>query len=593
MSELSHPVLQQLAQGELVFGIPSGVLTTKPGLIKRIDKEVPEIGIITTKSFTPKPLEGYREPILAEINPGDFVNAVGLRNPGFKVALKELIQLRKDHKMRALLNVSIAANSPEDFAMMAKEFDKVADTLELNFSCPHAAPGFGAAIGTSPELVKEYVEAVAKVSCVPIIAKLPPVANIGEIALAAIKGGAEGIAAINTVGPYRPVHVSGEHQFNNPRENQGGKSGGWIFENAVVAIREIAKVRKEHGIFFPIFGIGGVRNGEDVIKLKRAGADAIFIGTSLGLVHPEARSAYLQALKKGENAEEFLPAKKSIHYDQFKIQKIREMGKDLRMFTCEGELLYDATQFAFIWLLGIGEKPFCIMRGNRPRFLIRKRPYDKKENKGLFTNAVFKLKVGDKLWVRGPYGVKPKLPENSNVFIAVAGTGVAVVPKLVQQLQEKNNSVEVYFGISKSSDLRSAAYLRLNTPVHIIQDLDHPGEVLSTMSEMLKRRNTENAIFYTIGPQIFMDKAMALAESIGLNEGDIHAVLEKRCSCGVGICGECECGGKLCCKEGTTFSYDYLKEHEGQKRIIQEPSSGKALITEVSQKYFATQKESL
>ena len=44
------------------FTIPSGIVTTAPSIIQRVMDEIPEIGVITTKSIGPVPRAGNREP---------------------------------------------------------------------------------------------------------------------------------------------------------------------------------------------------------------------------------------------------------------------------------------------------------------------------------------------------------------------------------------------------------------------------------------------------------------------------------------------------------------------------------------------------
>ena len=245
-----------LLDSRLKFATVSGVWTTKPNLIRKVDDTVPDIDIITTKSFQVRQTPGNREPIIAEVEVGSYVNAVGLRNPGMRTAYKELKKLRKEKPLRTILNVSISGNSPEDFIKLAEKFEDVADIFELNFSCPHAKPGYGASIGVSPELVKEYMEAIRPVTEVALFPKLTPnVDNIGEIAKIAIDAGADGLVAINTVGPdpYRDP-VSGELVLYNPDGHKGGKSGEHIFETALQKIKEI---RDAVGPDVPIIGMGG------------------------------------------------------------------------------------------------------------------------------------------------------------------------------------------------------------------------------------------------------------------------------------------------------------------------------------------------
>lgn len=47
------------------FTIPSGIITTEVSSLFKISNEIPEIGILTTKSIGLEPREGNREPIIA------------------------------------------------------------------------------------------------------------------------------------------------------------------------------------------------------------------------------------------------------------------------------------------------------------------------------------------------------------------------------------------------------------------------------------------------------------------------------------------------------------------------------------------------
>ena len=109
-----------------------GVLTTKPGIIEWIDSSIPEIDIITTKSYQVRPNPGNREPVVVETAYGCYGNAVGLRNPGMQKGIEELQELRKKRKLRALLNVSLSASSPEEFARLIKGFEPVGTEFFLS-----------------------------------------------------------------------------------------------------------------------------------------------------------------------------------------------------------------------------------------------------------------------------------------------------------------------------------------------------------------------------------------------------------------------------------------------------------------------------
>jgi dihydroorotate dehydrogenase electron transfer subunit len=142
-------VLARLLEPRLKLATVSGVLTTRADLIDWVDRHIPEIELITTKSYQVRANPGNREPILVEPEPGSFGNAVGLRNPGMEAGFRELAALRRRRSLRCLLAVSLSADCIEDYILLARRFAPLADLLELNFSCPHAKGGYGSAIGAN------------------------------------------------------------------------------------------------------------------------------------------------------------------------------------------------------------------------------------------------------------------------------------------------------------------------------------------------------------------------------------------------------------------------------------------------------------
>ena len=170
------------------FTIPSGIVATATPIIQRLFDTTPQIGVMTTKSIGLNPREGNREPILTQYAPGCFMNAVGLTNPGAEASLKQLSQVNVPDN-RFLLT-SVFGGSVKEIVTVARLLAPVSDGLELNLSCPHAK-GYGMDMGQDAEMVREITAAVKAVVDVPVVPKLTPnVPNIGEIAQAAVAGGA-------------------------------------------------------------------------------------------------------------------------------------------------------------------------------------------------------------------------------------------------------------------------------------------------------------------------------------------------------------------------------------------------------------------
>ncbi|MGD9926671.1 MAG: dihydroorotate dehydrogenase, partial [Sphaerochaeta sp.] len=355
----------------VLLGTVSGVASTKPRLITYFDEKVQAISIITTKSFQVEVNPGNREPVICETSVGNFGNSVGLRNPGMEQALYELRKLRKEHSFSSYLNVSLSANSVEDFITLVKAFDEVADLVELNFSCPHASVGYGASIGCDQNIAAEYVRLIKEATkeCkAPLFVKLTPnVDDIGLIAKAVVDSGADGLVAINTVGPI--VHKdpgSGLPILQNKLGGKGGSSGHHIYERALSAIREI---RQACGDDVPLIGMGGVSSGSEAAALMASGADAVGIGSALGTVDQRTWPEYLAAVKREaeailhgdgsvqEQSPSYIINHRQMAYVKHQVLKSEQYGKDTRIITLDGTLDCKAGQFAFLWIPTIGEKP--------------------------------------------------------------------------------------------------------------------------------------------------------------------------------------------------------------------------------------------
>jgi dihydroorotate dehydrogenase electron transfer subunit len=552
-------VLQRIRSTGFKLATVSGILTTRPGTIEWIDSMVPEVQIITTKSYQVHPNPGYREPVLLEKEAGCYANAVGLRNPGMAAGTRELADmLRRRHRLRALLNVSLSASTIEDFIELVRSFAPLADILELNFSCPHAASGYGSSIGSDPRTVAEYVRRIRLASTAVLFPKLSPnVPNIGEIARAAVRAGADGLSAINTVGPELFLEpASGKPILANPNGGRGGKSGEWIKQKAIESVTEI---RRSVGPHPPIIGIGGISSAEDIRRMMGAGANVAGLGSVFARIpRQDLIPLYVGALRRdfetgNTEAATFLSNEPLMDYRTCVIRQIREFGQSLRMITLEAELSARASQYAFLFIPGSGEKPFSIACCRPATFLVRRR--------GPFTDALFRLQAGDTLLLRGPYGAEIPYGSCTKTFIVAGGTGVALVPLLHQALVARGKEVSLLFGTAREEDLEVLSNLALPARQVAAADLGRPARILDHLSEQPGGSSASDICFYNAGPQGFLARACRRELALGAAAAEIYLSLETPSLCGVGLCGSCECGGRLLCKEGTFVSLQHLQRH--------------------------------
>jgi len=567
--EIKKFLLEDRLGDSIKLGTVSGVFTTKPALIRWIDENVPEILLITTKSYQVNPNLGNSPPIIAELAQGCFGNAVGLRNPGMDVGYAELSAMLADRPLRSLLNISLSADNIDDFKRLIRKFEGIADILELNFSCPHAKPGFGASIGSDVKVVSEYIGELRKTTDALLFPKLTPnVNNIGEIAKAAIDAGADGITAVNTFGPTVFVfHHNGVDLpiLYNPNGHKGGRSGRWIAEPS---LESIAEIRKAIGDNYPVIGMGGVFSGSDIIHMKEAGANAVCLGTVFALIKrqdliPEFFSSLMDdARNQTSSADHFLSKGRIAEYKPCVVKEINELDHDLRIIKLDKNVEYEAGQYGFLWIPGIGERPFSITGDNDITFLIRRRDYDPENKKGLVTNGLFELKVGDDVMFRGPYGASPMIPDKNQAVIVAGGTGLAVVPRLAENLNKNKKEVIVFHGVT---DKKHKAFKEEISQYGLyipVVDRTTKGEVLNTLKNYLNPSRLEDSCFYFIGPPKMMKKGMDLVASKGVSLDMIYASVETNTMCGVGMCGECVCDDTMLCKQGTFVSLQYITDHK-------------------------------
>ena len=127
-----------------------------------------------------------------------------------------------------------------------------------------------------------------------------------------------------------------------------------------------------------------------------------------------------------------------MEYRRFTIREVREKDEDLRIFVLDGALEFLPAQFVFLWLPGIGEKPFSPARRDPLTLAIRKR--------GIFTSRLFDLEPGDEIYVRGPYGRGFGPGTYDNVVILSGGTGSGVALRLAMEASELGKKVTVFQG---------------------------------------------------------------------------------------------------------------------------------------------------
>ncbi len=517
------------------FTIPSGIVSTATSIIQYIFDHVPEVGVVTTKSIGLEPRAGNREPVYSQYAPGCFVNAVGLTNPGARQTREALaaLQVPKDR----FLLTSIFGGSVEEFVEVARILAPVSDGLELNLSCPHAK-GYGMAMGQDPDLVREITAAVKAVIDIPVIPKLTPnTPDIAKIAEAAIAGGADGLCAINTVGPgYTAAH--GHPVLSN---GAGGMSGKGILPIGLKCVREIAAVAD-----CPIIGCGGASSAGDVSAYFDAGATVVGIGSALTGLTSEEIGAYFKALGRdlehaSEHAEELIRYDIDMRFRPVTLVRNHRVCADIALLSFDRKINIQAGEFVFLWIPGLGEKPFSALTDDPFTLAVI--------DLGKFTHTLMDLPAGTQAYVRGPHGIPVAPPDDAKIIAVAGGTGLAAVYQIARDF----GNAEVFVGARSAERLYFLEECRRVADVHVATDdgsVGYHGLVTEALRERLRamsEQEREQLVFYNCGPAPMVHAANAVQREFCRPE-QIFSSIDYLTKCGVGICGACATpdGRRLC-----------------------------------------------
>lgn len=241
--------------------------------------ELRRVGGLVSRSITLEARKGSPPPRIAE-TPAGTVWSTGLQNPGVAAFIED--ELPRLARGGAPVIVSIAGGSLEEYVRLigALQTRTEVAAVEIHLSGPDEELR-REVLGEHVDRTTEVVGAVARMSLVPVFAKLPIMASqLPSLARAAVRAGAHGLTI---GGPPVALGV----RAGDLRPALGGVTG-WMSGPALKpltlrAVYEASRAAPEA----PILAVGGIRTGEDAVEMLLAGASAVQVGTAV-LVDPAA-----------------------------------------------------------------------------------------------------------------------------------------------------------------------------------------------------------------------------------------------------------------------------------------------------------------
>jgi len=186
---------------------------------------------------------------------------------------------------------------------------------------------------------------------------------------------------------------------------------------------------------------------------------------------------------------------------------------------------------------------------------------------GAITGALTSMGVGDQLWVRGPFGQPWNLAlDGRDVLVIAGGIGLAPLRSALETIvaeRSRYRDVTLVVGARSTGDLLfSADYGRWESHgVEVVLTVDHAesgwsgrvGFVPAVVERLeLDPSNTDALV---CGPDIMMRLAADSLVRRDVAPERVQLTLERNMQCGNGLCGHCQLGGLLVCRDGPVVPY--------------------------------------
>ena len=212
-----------------------------------------------------------------------FKNIEQLSDHSVEENMEIFRKLREEFPTKVIV-ASIMGQNEAEWTDLAKKCEQAgASVIELNFSCPNMeSDSLGVTIGQSAELIEKFTRAAKKGTSLPVLAKLTPnITDMVPMALAAKRGGADGISAINTINSITGVDIDTlvAQPAVHGKSIVGGYSGPAVKPIALRFISDLYGCGDLKGLH--ISGMGGIETWRDALEFMLLGAGSVQITTAV------------------------------------------------------------------------------------------------------------------------------------------------------------------------------------------------------------------------------------------------------------------------------------------------------------------------
>ncbi len=218
-------------------------------------------------------------------------------------------------------------------------------------------------------------------------------------------------------------------------------------------------------------------------------------------------------------------------------------------------------QFTMMYAFGVGEIPISVS-GHADGGIVHT-----VRSVGAVSTAVAGTRAGDVLGIRGPFGTDWAVPPDGDLVVVAGGIGLAPLRPVIRQAaaeRSRYGRVSVLVGARTPADLLYPAeygtWRKAGLDVRVTVDRADAGwtghvGVVTTVLDGLPADPAATTAF-VCGPEVMMRFAARALVDRGVRPEAVRVSLERNMRCGIALCGHCQLGPLLVCRDGPVVGYD-------------------------------------
>lgn len=218
-------------------------------------------------------------------------------------------------------------------------------------------------------------------------------------------------------------------------------------------------------------------------------------------------------------------------------------------------------QFVMVWVPEVGEIPISVsgVADDGSIELTVKAV-------GATSGALVRTLPGELLGLRGPYGTAWPVADAADrpVLVVSGGLGLAPLRLAITTMlhgPHRPSRLEILHGARSPDQLMFVgehdAWADSGATVRTI--VDHPDDgwlgPVGNVVHLLQRLTERPELVLVCGPEVMMRAAVRHLLAVGVRADDIHVSLERNMHCAIGICGRCQLGPWVLCRDGAVLPW--------------------------------------